>query len=391
MARRLSKFTKVKRRIIRLWSRVLSRSLRRYQRLIRMSRKMIAVSFRRSRTLHYLLKCGRGEISYAARYKISHPRSNLIGIRNDNLKILLKPMMIIFVSLCIGAVFFIKFVSASIYGAGPIEISFDGDKIFAQTNIGPGYTSEKQVNIKNNGAVNHSFALAASNISGELSGNLLLSPVVDGNIVWTKTFDELSKLPAESATILDDLKPGQEKIVTLKVEFPQDADNQYQGKDMSFNAVLGTQEPEPIISGGALSILSLAKGVSPAPEKLSQKPEVTTGKAGESGKEQGQPMNWLFGLNKWLLLVVPVSAVVALIIMSNTWQRNIGVPLVAGAVTYLIAQESHGDMAAKVFLMILAIEVIAAIILKLLVKDYHKYHIRKLHQKYVNRRKLKRS
>lgn len=293
----------------------------------------------------------------------------------------LKPINLIITSVLIGSLGFANYVSATTKTAGPLEVSYQGDTVFAETNLSPGATVEKTLSVKNNGSVNHSFAIATDNVSGELADNILLSPMVGGTVVWTKTINELSKLPEESLTVLDNIGAGQTAEVVLKAEFPNTSNNDYQGKDLGFDIIFGTQEAEPL--AGDLSIASLGRGaVSSAPaeskgEDLKTK-GTDNGQGDKSASSQGQ--------NKWLLLIVPGVALVSLAVFANTWQRNIGLPLVAGSSAYLLSQYVHGDMSNKTFWIFLGTETVGAGLLKLLIKDHHKYHIRRLHQRYFVRK-----
>ncbi len=293
----------------------------------------------------------------------------------------LKPINLILTSLLIGSLGFADYVSATTKTAGPLEVSYEGDTIFAQTNLSPGAVVEKTLSVKNNGSVSHSFAIATDNVSGDLADNILLSSVIDGTTVWTKTVNELSKLPEKSLTVLDNIGSGHSAEVVLKAEFPNTSDNNYQGKDLSFDIIFGTQEAEP--STGDLSIASLGRGAVSSTLTETKGEDLKTkgtdnGQGDKSASSQGQ--------NKWLLLIVPGVALVSLAIFANTWQRNIGLPLVAGSSAYLLSQYVHGDMSNKTFWIFLGTETVGAGLIKLLVKDHHKYHIRKLHQRYFVRK-----
>jgi len=307
-------------------------------------------------------------------------------------KRLLKPINIIILSVVVGVLGFANFVSATTKFAGPLEVSYDGETIFAETNLAPGATVEKTLTVKNNGFVNHSFAIATSNVSGDLADSIMLSPVVDGNIVWTKTINELSQLPEQSLTVLDSINPAEIVQVALKAEFLAGTGNDYQGKDLNFDIIFGTQEVEPASnsgSGGDLSIASLGRGAvtgltTTTSESPNEEDKVTDKE--RTGGTGDEPDKTPFGKNKWLLMIVPGVALIALTALSSTWQRNIGLPLVAGSSAYLLSNYVHGDMATKTFWIFLGTETVGAGLLKLFIKDHHKNHIKRLHQKYFVRK-----
>ena len=146
----------------------------------------------------------------------------------------------------IGLVRYAHRVNAENLNAGPLNIAFTGvGAMFTQSDMAPGDVVDKEVTVTNNGTVNHSFAIATTNVTGELKDALYIKPAVNGSEVWSKSVSELDNPSDPGQTVISDIAPGNAVVVNLKAEFNPASGNDYQGKSVNFDFVFGTQEAEP--------------------------------------------------------------------------------------------------------------------------------------------------
>lgn len=305
---------------------------------------------------------------------------------NNRVIQIIKPLNIAILSLIVGVVFFARFVGATTKTAGPLEVTYTGDTIFAETNLAPGDIVYKDITIKNNGSVAHSFAIATENVSGDLSDKIMISPVVDNVIQWSKTTTELSQLSEKSMTILSSINPGETKSVTLQAQLAANIDDNSQSKNLSFDVVFGTQEAEPAVqtaTGGFATLLGRgAIGAGAGTAVTSTTSESTPAEGGnQGGGEVKGAGTSKVGENFWLLLIVPVVALGALVAMPSSIIRNIGLPLFSGAVAVVLSNYIKGHVDPTVFWTVLGGEVLVTGGVKIVLGDKHKDWYRSKYKK----------
>lgn len=252
------------------------------------------------------------------------------------------------------------FAKAITLTPGPLTVSYEGDgSLFSETNLEPGDRISKDLTITNNGTINHNFAIATNNISGELASSITISAKEELNIIWTKTIAELENVDNTSFFITN-LAPNQTKQITLIAEFPIDKDNQHANKNVNFNIVFGSEESEP--TRGFLSAFSARPSstptVSPTPSNtISPTPTVTP-----AGEVKGESTDEGSGLNPWLLLVVPAAVVLTAFLLP---EFLIAGPMAAvtGGATYVLGFRSTGSMSSGLFYLLLIVEIIIFIVL----------------------------
>ena len=261
--------------------------------------------------------------------------------------------------------------------AGPLTISYAGTgPIFSEVAIAPGATFNKDITVTNNGTVSHSFALAAKNVSGVLSDKIYLEPI--GGEPWKMSIKALSEIPEVSKTVISSIAPGQSAAVTLKAEFDESADNNYQDKNVSFDLVFGSQEPEPAPSpsvspspaaptgggtGGGIALLTRftpAGAISPVASPTvspSVSPSATVSPEGEVKGEQAKNEGelWL------LLLIVPVGVAASMLIPLSS-RTGIRTPIITGVVAAVLSFFFKGTLEPWLFWLILIAEVVIVLV-----------------------------
>lgn len=141
----------------------------------------------------------------------------------------------------------VNFVNHAQSATNVFTLQYSGANIFNESNLAPGSEVVKNLTVTNNGTVNHSFAIATSNVSGDLAKVLEIEPRINGVAVWRETLDNLANLPTGSKTIIGSLGPNQSQTIAVAAILPSTVGNEYQGKTASnFNFVMGSQEAEPV-------------------------------------------------------------------------------------------------------------------------------------------------
>jgi hypothetical protein len=247
-------------------------------------------------------------------------------------------------SIVIGLAYFgffaLKTYAANL-SAGDLSISFDGDQLFNELNIAPGFEKEKTITVTNNGSVPHSFGIAAANVSGELADVIMIQPRIGVNPLWTLSLAELANLPNGSQTIFSNIDPGSTMQANIVAFLPESVGNEYQGKSTStFDFIVGPEVVEPSPSptesptspspsptgtgGGGTTNLTggagLALGVSTSPspsESVSPSPSpsgTVSGKKDEGTESKGTNYSFLY----WLIPLL----VILLILFFLWWRRR---------------------------------------------------------------------
>lgn len=243
---------------------------------------------------------------------------------------------------------------------GPLTVAYEGDgSLFSQSNLEPGDSISKNLTVTNNGTINHNFAIATNNISGELASSITISAKEGSNIIWTKTIAELENIDNASFFITN-LAPNQTKQITLIAEFSTDKDNQHANKTVDFSIVFGSEESEP--TRGLLSAFSARPSstptVSPTPSTTVSPISTVT----STGEVKGESTDESTGLNPWLLLVVPAAVVLTAFLLP---EFLIAGPMAAvtGGATYVLGFRSTGSMPSGLFYLLLIVEIISFIVL----------------------------
>jgi hypothetical protein len=238
--------------------------------------------------------------------------------------------------------------------------------------------------VVNNGSVSHSFALATKNVNGKLADKLYLKPKVGGSEVWSKTVEELSKIPAESQTVISSINPKQTVVVDLKAELDSSANNDYQAGSVSFDLIIGTQEVEPTptattsaTTGGITAsstektgvlgrVRSFFDGSTVLPTATlsssataSVIPEV---KGAETGEVDGASSDFFAKNKNWLLLLItPIVAAIALMIPTMGTTVGMAIPLAGGVIALVLSYFISGNLKAYIFWIILGSEVVLTV------------------------------
>jgi len=149
----------------------------------------------------------------------------------------------------IGLVFSSYQIYAANISAGVLNISFDGDQLFSETNLAPGDEVVKSLTVTNTGTLPHSFSIAANGVSGALADVLQIEPRVGAVIPWNETLANLGSLPNGSKVIIQSIPAGESRTIQIAAILPASVGNLYQGESTSsFSFVMGnesTDQPEP--------------------------------------------------------------------------------------------------------------------------------------------------
>jgi len=278
-----------------------------------------------------------------------------LKVKSEKMKVSYRSLIVI-LSLVLGLVGlagFARSVNAVNLSAGPLAISYDGTTVFSQSDVAPGTTYSKDITVTNNGTVAHSFALATTNVSGDLADQIYIEPWVDAAAVWKASVEDLSNLPTESKTIVSSIAPGASVVVTLKAAMGEAAGDAYQNKNVTFDIVFGTQEAEPgagtfgVAGAGGSPTASPSLAISPSPS-----PSPGGGVLGEQttgGSKAGKP---------WELLVVVPVAVMASFLLPLTMRTGVRTAAVAGAVSAAFASRYNGTIPNRTFWVLLVCEIV---------------------------------
>lgn len=152
----------------------------------------------------------------------------------------------------VGLVFSSYQVYAANITAGVLNISFDGDQLFSETNMAPGDVVVKNLTVTNTGTLPHSFSMAASNVTGDLANVIQIEPRENGRAFWNETLSALASLPKESKVIISSIDPGATRNLQIAAIFPSSVGNNYQNKSVAnFSFRFGnesTDQPEPTVN-----------------------------------------------------------------------------------------------------------------------------------------------
>jgi hypothetical protein len=260
------------------------------------------------------------------------------------------------------------FVSGSAKAAtitpGPLVISYDGDgALFSESNIEPGDRVSKTLTITNNGRVNHNFAIATQNVSGDLADKMVLSAIEDGNVIWANTITELANLETQSKFITS-LNPNETKQIVIEADFASSNGNDAAGKNVTFDIVYGTEEAEPAARTFSIFSTNQAGTTTPTASVTVSAVASVTPVSGEVKGEETESN----GLNPWYLVIAPAAFVASLIFLPEFIIAG-SLTAIGGGATYILGYSSSGWMDKTLFYSILIVELIVLIILA-----YYMFH-----------------
>lgn len=255
-------------------------------------------------------------------------------------------------------------VKAATITPGPLVISYDGDgALFSENNITPGSKVTKTLTITNNGSVNHNFAIATQNVTGDLADKLSISAIEDGNVIWTNTILELANLETQSKFITS-VNPGETKQVSLEADFASSNGNEAAGKNVSFDIVYGTEEAEPVARTFGIFSTNQTAVATPTPTSSASVTASATSGTGEVKGEETESN----GLNPWYLIIAPAAFVASLVFLPEFIVAG-GLTAIGGGATYILGYTSSGWMDKTLFYSILIVEIIVLILLA-----YYMFH-----------------
>jgi len=149
----------------------------------------------------------------------------------------------------IGLVFSSYQIYAANISPGVLNISFDGDQLFSETNLAPGDVVVKNLTVTNTGTLPHSFSIAANGVSGVLADVLQIEPRDGALVFWNETLANLGSLPNGSKVIIPSIPAGESRTIQIAAILPASVGNVYQGESTSsFSFIMGnesTDQPEP--------------------------------------------------------------------------------------------------------------------------------------------------
>ncbi len=267
---------------------------------------------------------------------------------------------------------------AEVINTGPLSIEYEGSgPVFSQPNIAPGGEFVKTLSITNNGSVNHSFAMATTNINGDLGDSIRLAPKIHGVEVWAMTITELSNIPEQSKTVVPLILPDETVSVDLIARFDSSSGNDLQGKQINFDFIFGTQEAEPSVGAdsgttgtGGATFTTLEGGLlgvsAPTPEGLASavgSPTTTADDGGEvlgaQDTQNGEPWQGLNGL----LLLIPAGILLLSVPFVSPSARNAVLPTLGAVAAAVLSFFIKGNMPRNIFWAILIAEVVLILVL----------------------------
>ena len=139
-----------------------------------------------------------------------------------------------------GAVSTVNFAmktEAATLNSGSFTIVTPSDPLFSDLNIAPGYLNAKTVQVTNNGADAKDFSIALSNLSGDLKNVLKIRAEVGGEVKFDKTLTNIALEPNNER--VTNVPVNQTVTVVFTAYLPTEVGNNYQGKSVSFDFVMG--------------------------------------------------------------------------------------------------------------------------------------------------------
>ena len=274
---------------------------------------------------------------------------------------------------------------AEVITAGPLTIEYSGSgPIFSEPDLAPGDMFVKQLSVTNNGTIVHSFAISATNVSGDLSDKINIMPELYSVELWSETILALSQLPEQSKIVIPSIDPGETIAVNLIAKFDSQYGNELQDKVVTFDLVVGSEEAEPsatssatpgtsgvtttTLTGGLFGVSALSGDALAATTGGLASPTATatataTTEVDESGDVLGaEDQDSSKGLNGLLLLIPPVALILSVPFVSPG-ARNAVIPTLGAGATAVLAFFTSGDMPPVIFWSILIAEVILILLL----------------------------
>ncbi|MBO5755211.1 MAG: hypothetical protein J6W28_08495 [Clostridia bacterium] len=127
-------------------------------------------------------------------------------------------------------------VENNLFQTGKVSIDLNGGAPIIGENefrLSPGLTVEKEFYLQNNSTDGVYYRLYFENVSGDLSGIILIQILHDDLLLYQGTAADLTK---EKASAVDELLPqGEKRTLTILFSFPEQADNAKQSGYLSFD------------------------------------------------------------------------------------------------------------------------------------------------------------
>ncbi|MCX6810307.1 MAG: hypothetical protein NTY30_01040 [Candidatus Berkelbacteria bacterium] len=138
--------------------------------------------------------------------------------------------------------------------AGPLTISYIGNQLFNESNLAPGSVIVKDLSVKNNGTLPHSFSISAGSVTGSLATVLQIEPRDGGVAVWNQTLSQLASLSNGTKVIVPAIAPGATKNLQIAAILPTSVGNEMQGQaTVNFNFNMGTESTDQAEPSGFTS------------------------------------------------------------------------------------------------------------------------------------------
>lgn len=140
----------------------------------------------------------------------------------------------------IGAVSTVNFAlktEAATLNSGSFTIVTPSDPLFSDLNIAPGYLNAKTIQVTNTSSDAKDFSIALSGLSGDLKNVLKIKAEISGSLIWDKVLTNIAVSPNNE--FVSSVSGGDTINITFTAYLPTEVGNDYQGKNVSFDFVMG--------------------------------------------------------------------------------------------------------------------------------------------------------
>ncbi len=156
-------------------------------------------------------------------------------------------LLIALISMALGIIGLV-FCSYKTYAgnltAGPLAVSYAGNQLFNESNLAPGDIVIKDLSVKNNGTLPHSFSMSTSSVVGNLASILQIEPSENGTVIWSETLANLASLPNGTKEIISSIPAGATRNLQIAAIFPASSGNNYQNQSVSFSMSFGNESTD---------------------------------------------------------------------------------------------------------------------------------------------------
>jgi hypothetical protein len=138
---------------------------------------------------------------------------------------------------------------ASVSLAADLDVTFESSILFSDTNVAPGMSVDKTVDVTNNSADSQNLYMSVANAASTGLASQMYLTVTDNasTTVYHDTFDNFF---ADSPIFLKVLPPSSTENYIFTAYFATSAGNTYQNTTMSFDLVIGFEGGEFVTDGG---------------------------------------------------------------------------------------------------------------------------------------------